>query len=607
MTELEQKLRDIADEKDLKILPENIKKDVQIFDVIGTYEGSGGGTVEGIKQFATEEAMQADINAQEGDLAVVYREEIQNMTVDTQTQYITFPETVVLPEAFTGVASCVLRAIDSSSGYFNGNVQLSQSSFRLNGFGDLGMIQVQYTSGDGINYTRIMFDGDSGNLTNPVDLSTIVGIYSPQNWNDNLGYFMQVGGNVFGGLFEHKLIEDTSKINFISNVELNATITYDIVTGDYLTITEGLRIVEAITEHFGKIGHMTIIKQNNIITAYIHAIATGALTMDDIMLYNNKIYVGLYTTAIGNMTGSYKIIFSEDLSTYTVEDLTATQLSGNYYSYEEIPVNSKITGLESSGKYSRSINFYDVSNATSTSISFGFGKKGIYEIAPTQLTATSNDVYEKEFYGKNGVEDGTLGTNPSNLFDDSVASIIYSTNEIYATMTPLKITNANKDTISDNIRFIPVNSQGEALLDVSELTDVQRLFADKIYLKDIPCEFGNVYYMSNMCNGCSSLITFPYINTTNSQHANYLCYNCTNLKNVPVMDFANTNTWLNAFSGCPNLSDESLNNILAICISATKSATKTLKYIGLTSAQATKCTTLSNYSAFTAAGWTTGY
>lgn len=41
MTELEQKLRNIADEKDLKILPENIKKDVQIFDIIGTLENSG--------------------------------------------------------------------------------------------------------------------------------------------------------------------------------------------------------------------------------------------------------------------------------------------------------------------------------------------------------------------------------------------------------------------------------------------------------------------------------------------------------------------------------------------------------------------------------------
>ena len=62
------------------------------------------------------------------------------------------------------------------------------------------------------------------------------------------------------------------------------------------------------------------------------------------------------------------------------------------------------------------------------------------------------------------------------------------------------------------------------------------------------------------------------------------------------------------FKDCPNLSDESLNNILAMCKNATSyTNTKTLAYIGLTSAQATKCTTLSNYSTFTAAGWTTGY
>ena len=46
-----------------------------------------------------------------------------------------------------------------------------------------------------------------------------------------------------------------------------------------------------------------------------------------------------------------------------------------------------------------------------------------------------------------------------------------------------------------------------------------------------------------------------------------------------------------------------------MCKNATSHArsARTLKYIGLTSAQATESTTLSNYSAFTAAGWTTGY
>lgn len=39
MSQLKNDLQKIYDEKQAKIIPENIKKDVQIFDVTGTYEG----------------------------------------------------------------------------------------------------------------------------------------------------------------------------------------------------------------------------------------------------------------------------------------------------------------------------------------------------------------------------------------------------------------------------------------------------------------------------------------------------------------------------------------------------------------------------------------
>ena len=39
MTQLEQNLIQIKNEKDTKILPENIREGVQIFDIIGTYRG----------------------------------------------------------------------------------------------------------------------------------------------------------------------------------------------------------------------------------------------------------------------------------------------------------------------------------------------------------------------------------------------------------------------------------------------------------------------------------------------------------------------------------------------------------------------------------------
>lgn len=201
MSDLKTNLQEILQEKQEKIIPENIKKDVQIFDVVGTYEGSGSSTT-GVKLFETEEEMQADSTAQEGDLAVVYREEIQNMTVDTETQYITFPETVTLPEAFTGDVHCILRAVDETV-MFDGQVMLNQSMFNFSGYIDGGMITVRYTSSDGITYNRDEFMTDSGELTNPVDLGAVVKVYMPEEWNDILGYFMQAGGNVFDGLYEY--------------------------------------------------------------------------------------------------------------------------------------------------------------------------------------------------------------------------------------------------------------------------------------------------------------------------------------------------------------------------------------------------------------------
>lgn len=62
------------------------------------------------------------------------------------------------------------------------------------------------------------------------------------------------------------------------------------------------------------------------------------------------------------------------------------------------------------------------------------------------------------------------------------------------------------------------------------------------------------------------------------------------------------------FKNCTSLSNDSLNNILAMLTNATAyTGTKTLKYIGLSETQATTCTTLSNWTACETAGWTTGY
>ena len=84
---------------------------------------------------------------------------------------------------------------------------------------------------------------------------------------------------------------------------------------------------------------------------------------------------------------------------------------------------------------------------------------------------------------------------------------------------------------------------------------------------------------------------------------------CSSLTTIPVLNTNEVTGMSDMFNGCTSLTDDSLNNILQMCINAVSisSTPNTLQAIGLTEAQAATCTTLSNYQAFLDAGWTTGY
>lgn len=142
--------------------------------------------------------MQADKTAKEGDLAVVYRSEMQNATVDSKFQVATFPDTVVLDTAITSSVEVRYRAVDSSK-MFDCMGSLNSSRFRMDCYTESGSIRIQYTSSDGITYTRTDTTG------NPVDFGTEIYYAYTDMWNDAIGKFIQVGGNTFEGLFEYQL------------------------------------------------------------------------------------------------------------------------------------------------------------------------------------------------------------------------------------------------------------------------------------------------------------------------------------------------------------------------------------------------------------------
>ena len=114
---------------------------------------------------------------------------------------------------------------------------------------------------------------------------------------------------------------------------------------------------------------------------------------------------------------------------------------------------------------------------------------------------------------------------------------------------------------------------------------------------------------SSMFGDCASLVVAPFVNTKLVTNMASMFSGCTNLTTLPVYDTSSATNMVGMVSNCSKLLDESLNNVMQMCINQVNvSGTHaTLKTVGLSSAQATRCQSLSNYQALIDAGWTTGY
>lgn len=155
-------------------------------------------------------------------------------------------------------------------------------------------------------------------------------------------------------------------------------------------------------------------------------------------------------------------------------------------------------------------------------------------------------------------------------------------------------------------------------IDSSKVTNMSYMFYNCQSLQSIPTlNTSLVYNMSYTFHNCSTITEIPQIDTKKVTYLDSTFSSCDNLVTIPILDLSNIQVMSSTFDSCPNLSDESLNNILAsikiitweLFISSmnVEAAEKSLGWIGLSPEQAQKCTTLSNWSACEAAGWSTGY
>lgn len=169
------------------------------------------------------------------------------------------------------------------------------------------------------------------------------------------------------------------------------------------------------------------------------------------------------------------------------------------------------------------------------------------------------------------------------------------------------VTNLGNRFFSDtNLVYMP-------LVDTSNAIDMTQTFAYSA-LSYIPMiNTSNVNVMSTTFRDCKNLIRFPLLDTSEVTNMSTMFANCNKLIEIPLLNTSKvsaSNGFSNTFSGCPNLLDTSLDNILQMCINATSyRGTKTLAKLGfnVTNYPVSRIQALPHYQDFIDAGWTIGY
>lgn len=206
---------------------------------------------------------------------------------------------------------------------------------------------------------------------------------------------------------------------------------------------------------------------------------------------------------------------------------------------------------------------------------------------------------------------GAIGLTANKLKKDEVVLGITGTYE------------GEKVVLPDGIKFqqsTSTNMDWLADVDTSQITSFSGFIRNCKQITSLPYfDTSNGTNFGQMCQSARALVSFPQINTSNGTNFADMFQDCKALVNVPVLDWSKATGLNNVFGGyssgglpaCDNLSNESLNNILEMCANATayiqQGTNMTLKYIGLTSAQATTCETLSNWDTFVNVGWSSGF
>lgn len=216
MSTLNDLIDEALQEKTTKILPENIKKDVQIFDVVGTLEGE-------IKHFNTIEEMNSFENPEDGMLCIVCKDRCP-LTPDDTFDKIYFPEVVKLSSRISNRTAFTILTEDNSTNLI---CDIQNGRCYIQGrYNNMDNCMIEYTTSDELTYNKSRFVYPGGEeLPNPLCLSNSTSIQLQTEWDESVGEFMLIGDEIYYGSYKY----ENNKWNLITVDDPNAAKVYSSV------------------------------------------------------------------------------------------------------------------------------------------------------------------------------------------------------------------------------------------------------------------------------------------------------------------------------------------------------------------------------------------
>ena len=187
-------------------------------------------------------------------------------------------------------------------------------------------------------------------------------------------------------------------------------------------------------------------------------------------------------------------------------------------------------------------------------------------------------------------------TNMSAVFDNFIELTEVETIDCHNIVTNLSGAFYNCKKLT-NVNIINTNS----------LTNVSIMFYNCQSLSVMPIfNTSQVTSTARMFHNCQSLTEALLFDTSNVTDMSTMFSGCTKLEKVPIYNTQSVTNFGSMFSYDLALTDESLYNILEMCINATSyTSTKKLTTLGITNnAIKNRVYQLSNYQDFLNAGWT---